>query len=643
MKVLIGKGQSDRSGLQEVCRFRTGESLCLDAKNAQFILELSAGVKIYLFGEVFYHIKRNGSIKLIGEAGGAYLRRLFLENELTEIIPTLEGQYVGVLVDQSSGKVKFFSDRYARLDCFYAADRDGFYLSTELDFIFQWIKAEYDQLMLANFFSVYGYYAPKGMTIYSNVKELRVGEALTLRGLTASSETLPFKPLPIEEYGDKDLETYYKLLRESIVARANKKGKVWVSSSSGWDSSTILGVLVNELGSKNVGMITTSVQYSKATKVINQFETDKVRKIGKFYGIKPELVDLDYSKKGPALYDGKLLNHFRSRHIYSFSAYNAMGLSGRLKQLGTPEGMIVFNGETSDSFHNFGFSQFATFFHSQKPFTEYADKMNCYLYGPSFLKKVLDGSYNKDKVFQIFRAMVGAVEFASGFKTRKELLNAWLMPLFYGSPRIPFAQTINNPLLNEKGRRKIYDYPFGEYLPEALENLSEKNVYAWLIYLYHSFHSQGSTVNAPKHALEFNGHRWRMPYNDYRLIGFLSKAPESWGRGLDLNHTKYPLKWVARNKLKFPYEILDEGPHSYLYDVIEGVSLGAELCYRSGCTPLFKEVLSRREYRRILTDRYFDLKYLDKLVSDYLEGREARGGDFNNLVSLIVLSVTGWY
>ena len=161
--------------------------------------------------------------------------------------------------------------------------------------------------------------------------------------------------------------------------------------------------------------------------------------------------------------------------------------------------------------------------------------------------------------------------------------------------------------------------------------------------MYHIFHSQGSTVNVHKHAMEFNSHKWRMPFNDYRMIDFLSKAPEKWGRGLELNNTKYPLKWVAKNKIKFPYDLLEEGPHSYLYDVIEGFSIGAETTYRSGFTQFFKDTLKNKPYRNILGDEYFDMKYLDALCLDYLNGKEAKGQDFYNLFSLITFCITGWY
>ena len=269
--------------------------------------------------------------------------------------------------------------------------------------------------------------------------------------------------------------------------------------------------------------------------------------------------------------------------------------------------------------------------------------MNCYLYGPSFFKKVLNGTAERDRVFQIFKKMMSSVEFETEWNSKEEIIASYLFPLFYGSPRIPFAKTYKNPCLIKRGQKVVYDFPYRDYMPDVVSSISEDNMYSWFIYLYHSFHSQGSTVNIQKHAMESNGHNWRSPFNDYRMIEFLSRAPEKWGRGLELNNTKYPLKWVAKNKIKFPYELLEEGPHSYLYDVIEGFSLFAEITYRSGVTEFFKETLKGRPYKDILTDEYFDMKYLDRLCAEYLEGKEVKGQDFNNLVSLITLCITGWY
>ena len=602
--------------------------------------ELGAGRRIHLYGDVFYH-HAGGKIRPLDLTDKAYLRRLFASARLAEIVPALEGQYLGVLTDSRAGTIQIFCDRYSRQDYFYARTNSHFIISDSLDFIFQELKPEYDQKMLAHMFCVYGWYTPKGTTIYSNVRRLKVGEIITLSSTGMSSQTLPFKPMPVHEKNRPELEDYYRALRDSTAYRANKNGMNWVSSSSGWDSSVVLGMLVDLFGAKNVGMVTGSMKYSAKTAVINQFEIQKIKKIGAFYGLKPHIVDLDFKSRRAPDYWKKVLPYYKAKHNYNTATFNFSRISDKLTSV-AGQGQTIFNGETSDSFHNFGFSQFATFFHSQKSFTEYADKMNCYLYGPTFFKKVLDGSYQKDRVYRIFRTMNPGVEFQDSFSGRADMVNSYLLPLFYGGPRIPFARTCANPALNSRSQKKIAAYPFFEYCPQALK-ADPETLYAWIIHLYHSFHSQGSTVNVQKYAMEHNGHHWRSPFNDYRLIDVLSRAPESWGRGLDFNHTKYPLKWVAQNKIKFPYELLQEGPHSYLYDVIEGFSLFAEVTYRSGVTPFFKEVLADKPYRRLLTDEYCDLRYIDRLTDGFLAGKEVRGHEFNNLVSLITLCVTGWY
>ena len=38
------------------------------------------------------------------------------------------------------------------------------------------------------------------------------------------------------------------------------------------------------------------------------------------------------------------------------------------------------------------------------------------------------------------------------------------------------------------------------------------------------------------------GLKCRLPFLDQKVIGFLSEMPESWGRGLEINNTKFPLK-----------------------------------------------------------------------------------------------------
>lgn len=621
--------------------FLNNKNIQVNLNDANYILAF-ADYQVALFGDVFYHLRDDGEIKLIDSNSSDYLTSIFSSKSLKEVVENLEGQYIGFLVDNKRKNLKIFSDRYARLDSFYSYNESDFYLATDLDFIFKHVKPEYDQKMLLHLFNVYGWYTPKGLTIYKNVKQLKVGEIITISDAGIESDIIEFMPLKIEDYKDDKLETYYKFLRESIIARANRNGKTWVSSSSGWDSTMLLAILVDAYGSNDIGMITGSAEYSTATSTVNKFELEKISSISKHYGIKPEVVGVDFNSKEAVDIWKKVLPYFKSRHIYTFTTYGAFKLSNKLFSV-DDSSQTIFNGETSDSFHNLGFAQFVTFFHTNKSFTEYSDKMNCYLYGPSFFNKVLDGTYRRDKVFQIFQKMNPSVSFASKFDSREDMLRSYLFSFIYNSPRLPFSENYTNPIMSANGQRKLYSFPFNEYIPEIIQSISEENIYSWLIFLYHSFHSQGSTVNVVKHAMDYFRHKWRMPFDDLRLIDFLSKMPEKWGRGLEFNNTKYPLKWVARNKVNFPYELLQEGPHSYLYDVIEGFSLIAEITYRSEVVRFFKETLAERKYRELLSEDFFDLQYIDKLVEDYLNGKEVSGADFNNLVSIITLSIVGWY
>ncbi len=629
------------AGMVPVVDLGGGKKVFLKINDAA-VIKLDAQKTLYLFGEVFYWFSNGKKRRLIGDMT-AGIKAIFLENALKDIIYKLEGQYVAFLADTKTKQVRVFGDRYARVDTFYANDKDNFVFANSLDSIFEHVRPVYDQRMLAHFFAVYGWYTPKGFTLYSNVAKSRVGEILTLTARGITNEQVPFKPAEIKDLGDGALEEYHQALRFSLAARCgDTKEKVWVSSSSGWDSSIILGLLVDMYGPKRVGMMTGSMLFSDETGEINKFELDKVKKIGAFYGIKPDIVDLDYKRKSAVSYWKKVAPWYKAKQVYSLPAFNFARISDAIAS-NDGVGRQVFNGETSDSFHNFGFSQFCTFFHTVKSFTEYGDKMNCYLYGPTFLKKVLNGSYPKDKVYQIFRKMMPGVDFQDEFLNQEEMLKSYFLPLFYGGPRLPFAKTINNPLFNAKTVKVVGEVLGTDVAPGLWASLNEKNIYSWIIHIYLSMHSQGSTVNLHNHAMELNGHRWRSPFNDAHLISILSQAPESWGRGLDFNHTKYPLKWVAQNKVKFPYDVLQEGAHSYLYDVVEGFSLHAEILYRSGFTEYYRQILADRSYRQLFNPSYFDVSYLDRLASAYIQGKEVKGVDFTNTVSLITLCKTGWY
>ena len=178
--------------LEKIIPLKNGKNVFANIKDSDFSIKLSDGKYLYIYGDLFYYLKNDGDIKLIDADSDNYLKKLFSENTLKDVISNLEGQYVGLCVDSSRNMVHIFSDRYARTDSFYTYDGTDFYFATDLDFIFKYIRPEYDQKMLAHIFSVYGWYTPKGLTIYSNVKQLKVGEIIILSASGPNSKFINF-------------------------------------------------------------------------------------------------------------------------------------------------------------------------------------------------------------------------------------------------------------------------------------------------------------------------------------------------------------------------------------------------------------------------------------------------------------------
>ena len=120
--------------------------------------------------------------------------------------------------------------------------------------------------------------------------------------------------------------------------------------------------------------------------------------------------------------------------------------------------------------------------------------------------------------------------------------------------------------------------------------------------------------------------------------------PESWGRGLELKTTKYPLKWMLENCIDYPIE-LQTGPHSYLYDINPSFDHAAEWIYHSAFNQQYSDIIKKREYLEIMSEDIFDLNYYNSMVNKYLnKEKELSNLDWgSNLANLIFLSAMGWY
>jgi len=132
------------------------------------------------------------------------------------------------------------------------------------------------------------------------------------------------------------------------------------------------------------------------------------------------------------------------------------------------------------------------------------------------------------------------------------------------------------------------------------------------------------------------------PFQDAGIIAFLSAMPESFGRGLDFNSTKYPLKWMLKNRIDYPYHF-QTGPHSYTYDVQEGFSLLGEILNASSLKTVFQDAIREGKFLNGLDQTMFDIGYIGGITEGYLKGEELKGQALSDLGVLAMHSAVGVY
>ncbi|MCC7418362.1 MAG: hypothetical protein IT176_14595 [Acidobacteria bacterium] len=609
-RITYGEGPSGNGGLAAIA---TGKTWTLEASPGAPTIARPDGTRLLVIGEP------------IGDP--AALTRA-----------ELDGAYVNVAIDASRDLCSVEPDRFGQIDVYYQRTPAGGVLATRLDLLpIARTGGAFDQVALAHAFVVYGHRPAKRQTPYVDVRRLGVGETARCHDGALTVAMQPFSPRPATPYGESDLHRYADLLLEAVRRRASEAGNV-VYLSSGWDSTALLACLVHLFGPGRTRAVIGRMRYAERSGVINQFEIDRAAAIARFFGVPLDIIEFDYWRRGPELVE-RLRPHFLAHHIASLTGLNHMRLAEHVAATASG-GEAVFAGEISDGAHNLGFSQYVTLFHPSLTFREYADKMASYLFGPTFLGEFRSGRFAGDAVYQFFRSRAAGSLFddpaTDGARTRQLLASFFLRP-----QRLPLWSLRNVRLLTDAGRERYDAEMTAGYLDQA-RAAEPDSLYAWYLWLYNSFHWQGSTVATLPLTSRLCGLRPALPFWDGGLQDFLSAMPEDWGRGLDLHPTKYPLKWMLGNRVRYPTH-LQTGPHSYLYDVDPSFSHGAEILYGSSLTPVYRSMLALRAYRDVLSSEMFDLDYLDAAVQRYRDGVEVRGSEMNDLLSLCVLSATGWY
>jgi hypothetical protein len=558
---------------------------------------------------------------------------------LTDLVNQLEGRFL-IIVVAPDGSCRARADRFAKVEAFVQKTKNGVTLASDLSMLPEDPSlGGFDQASLAHMMTYYGYCPPKRHTIYKDVKRLGVGDTAVLQGGAFEVETDSFVPLATEEYGELEHQKYVDIFLDHLRIAGSSEGNI-VYLSSGWDSTAILAGLVYVFGASKVRGVIGRMRYSERSGVCNQIEIDKAQKMAEYFGVKLDMVDFEYVDKGPEFFQSTC-SVMRAHQMYSVNALTHGKLAEFTQSLSNGN-EVVFAGEISDGAHNLGFSQYATIFHPSYGFREYSDKMASYLFGPTFLSLLQKGEHEKDPIFNLFSSRLEGVKFDAVDPDPEKRTMQLLTSFFLRNGRTPFWSLENSRLLTSEGGSFYTEEMQREYLKEAAENATPKTIYSWYLHLYNSFHWQGSTVRTLSVLGDTYELKTDFPYWDGGLQKFLSAMPEEWGRGLDLNPTKYPLKWMLKNKIDYPYD-LQKGPHSYTYDVDHSFNHYEEIFCHSKMKPFLQKAISGKPYHQILSPDVFDLEYIDGLVDDYLENKALAVASIADLAPVVLLSYIGWY
>jgi hypothetical protein len=607
----------------KVYQQKTVGNFFLYLKKDNFQILIKNKIKYYIFGHI----------------NGVYDKKLKLKKIKKNQIPKfliesnkyfLDGVFT-IIKFSPKNKIEIITDRFKRSEVYYSKYPFNL-ISSDLE-IFQKQNLQLDQISVSHSLSIYGSRPMKSDTIFKNVFRVTPNQFIEINKNLIKITNSKFKPSNIKPYKENVLNNYSEAFLDTLKVKTSKKINI-IYLSSGWDSTAILAGLVKIIGKEKIRCVIGKMRYSE-DKCANLFEIKKAKKICKFFGVKLLITDFDYYK--PKKFMNKDLFKFLAKNqLASVTAVNHYYLA---KYVHSKYGnnCSVFCGEISDGAHNLGFSQYATMFHpSSYSFREYSDKMNSYLFGPTFLNYAYtEKDLKLDPVFSMFYNLNTSLDFNKVKGTKRNINLNFLNSFFLRSTRLPFVSKKNLKLLTQKGQDEYQKNMEGKIIKKFSDQLNSKNIYSIILHMYHFFHWQGSTVLSFEKTCEHFNLKAQLPFLDMKILDILSTLPEQYGRGLDFNNTKFLLKEMLKKKIKYPNH-LQKGPHSYLYDTDRTFNHTYELLYRSGIRKILLNKINTGKFVKKLNNESFKQNYINYLVKSYKKNRKLFGQELNDLFSLLI-------
>lgn len=604
--------------------------------DTKFILNIKNGSKQFFFeGEIYYCVKQNNIQQIKRNEYPEFLKKELENFNPEKFINSVEGIYNGVYIDSEKSIAVIFCDYLNRKNFFCTETENSFTASTNLkNIVNDQTEIKYNQEGLLSYITMG--YTPVYQTLYEGINRFRNNEYIKIINGKISHEYFS-ENYVIENYDNSYIDKYDELISNSILSRSSDIN--FVLNSGGWDSTSIIYHLLKAHDSNKINSVVYETKLSNGD-VYNIYETDKVKCISDYYGIKSEKIEIDFNDK-------KLINDWESikDELKNYHTYFFIDMPKAVNDIfHRDKNATVFSGEASDSIHNFGFSQFVSVTYSNRELREYGDKMKSYLFSPSFFHKVLNNTYQEDKVFQFFKYYFDEENFI------EEDLNSYFKSFMLSSERVPFAKTIGSRFAKESLVKKSEINTSAKIFTSLVSNTTSQNLYYSLLQLYRTYHFHSPQIEVKHSPLRGGGNNCKIPFLDSSLVKFMYSMPEKWGRGLELKPTKYPLRYLAHEKWNIPVHILEEaGAHSYIAESDKkwnysggSWSLACETIYNSVFGEHYKTILSEVKLEKYFSPIYFETELMQKSVDNFIEGKQNLA-DCNLIYKLGVLFFIGLY
>lgn len=509
-----------------------------------------------------------------------------------EMVHHLRGMYAFCIWDKRRKKISLFRDRLGIKPLFYAEAGGYLLFASEMKALLAsgLISKEIDIAALNHYLGLQ--YVPAPMTIYKNIRKLRPAHKLSISSKDESvsqAEYWDLNNIPVSSMSFEDCkERYYELLVESVKLHLRSDVPLGAFLSGGVDSSAVVA-LMSELCTTPVNTFTIchkdkAYDESKYAKEVSE----RFGTIHKTLTIEPS----DFLSLVPSVLE---------QYDEPFADSSALP-THMVSMLARKHVKVVLSGDGGDE--------------TCAGYSRYAYEMQFAKIERLFkLRRVVPGCIKNS----LYNRLSSSHSLAD--KATKYVLNL----LSTDAERHLFFMSYfrkKKMMLYDDSFRKSHSSDDDVLLFDAyLNQVDGDDILRKILYLDQKTYLPDDILYKVDIASMANSLEVRVPLLDHKLVEFIASVPTRYK--LEGNIGKAIFKKMFENKL----------PHEVLYRKKRGFEIPVSSWFRNELAEYVKNVLLSS---KLLTEPYFDRKYIEQMIVDHQAGKQDLGPQLWILMSLAI-------